>query len=374
MKKNYRRCLVKNIPWTRPNFWGNEIKYVNDAMESTWISGGVYIEKLEKAFSGKLNKKYVLTTSNGTTSLHVIYLALGLQEGDEIIVPGFGFMGAANIAMQMKIKPVFAEVDPETWCITAREIEKRITKKTKAIVPIHTYGNVCDMDAIMNLAKKRNLIVIEDCAESLFSKYKKRYCGTFGHINSFSFQATKTLTTGEGGMVVTDNEELFKKMCLYRSHGLIERGRYWHEVPGHNFRLTNLQAAMGYAQLQQIRKIILERSRVFNKYKKSFYNEKGIKLQKFNSDVEPVLWAFAMKLDPKAFPQGRDKVIEQLKSKGIETRPGFVAASLLNIYGKINKLPICENISNNVISLPSFPTLTDEQIEYVCKQLKGFRR
>jgi perosamine synthetase len=365
--------MMNFIPWAQPNFWGKEKDYALDALESLWISGGAYIEKLEHAFAEILQKPYVLTTSNGTTALHLAYLGLGLQPGDEIIVPGFAFMGAANIALHLGVKPVFAEVDPETWCLTVRNVEQRITPRTKAIVPIHTYGNVCAMDGILELAHRKHLAVIEDCAEALFSKYANRYCGTFGQVNTFSFQATKTITTGEGGLVVTDDEVLYKKMTLYRSHGLLERGRYWHEVPGHNFRLTNIQAALGYAQVEQKETIITERKRVHLQYKACLEDVDGIRLQYFPEKVEPVLWAIALKLDQKAFPQGRDHVMAQLKEQDIETRPGFIASSLLTIY-EPHRLRVSEEISQHVISLPTFPTLTNEHIQGICHCLKTLRR
>ncbi len=364
---------MNNIPWASPSFWGNEKKYVNDALDSLWISGGDYIINLEKSFSELFNQKYVLTTSNGTTSLHLIYLALGLKPGDEIIVPGFAFLAASNIAKQMGMVPVFADVDPETWCITDQEIRKKITNKTKAIVPVHTYGNVCDMESINSLANGYGLIVIEDCAESLFSKINNQYCGTFGKVNSFSFQATKTITTGEGGLVVTNDEELYRKMSLYRSHGLTERGKYWHELPGHNFRLTNLQAALGLAQFEKREDIIDARYSMYNEYYNRLSEIDGITLQKFNSNVNPVVWAIAMQLDPKLFPQGRDQVIQELKTFGIETRPGFVSSSLLPIYSQ-HQLKISEQLSNRVISLPSSPILTKDNIEYVCSSLVKLKK
>ncbi len=160
-------------------------------------------------------------------------------------------MAVANIALQFGSIPVFADVDPDTFCISVNEIEKKITPKTKLIVPIHTYGNVCEMTRIVDLANRYNITVLEDCAESIFSKHNNRYCGCFGKISTFSFQATKTITTGEGGMVVTEDEMLFEKMILYRSHGLLKRGTYNHLLPGHNFRLTNIQAALGLAQLEE---------------------------------------------------------------------------------------------------------------------------
>jgi perosamine synthetase len=357
------------IPWSKPHIWGNEKEYVQDALNSSWLSGGEYLNKLESSFAKLFNKKHVLLTSNGTTALHLIYLSLGFEENDEIIIPGFAFLAAANIALQMKLKPVFAEVDPQTWCLTAAAIEKIITSKTKAIVAIHTYGNVCPMDEIMQLAKRHNLLVIEDCAEALFSKYNNQYCGTFGHINCFSFQATKTITTGEGGLVVTDDETIYLRMKLYHSHGLKERGTYWHELPGHNFRLTNLQAALGLAQFEKMETIIQERKRIFEQYRHFFSNLKEVDIQQLSPVVEPVWWAFAIKLNLKSFPQGRDGVIHELKARGIETRPGFVASSFLKIY-ETHSLPVCEELSSRILSLPSYAVLKNEEVDRICQEFK----
>lgn len=362
-----------HIPWSKPHFWGNEKKYVQDALDSSWISSGDYLNKLESAFSSLLNKKYVMLTSSGTTALHLAYLSLGLKEGDEIIIPGFAFLTSANIALQMKLKPVFTEVDSHSWCLSVSSLEKYITRKTKAIVPIHTYGNVCQMDEIMHLAERHHLIVIEDCAEALFSKYNDRYCGTFGHANCFSFQAIKTITTGEGGLVATDDENIYQTMKLYHSHGLKERGSYRHELPGYNFRLTNIQAALGLAQFEKMENIIRERKRIFEQYRHFFSNIEGVELQHSLPAVDPVWWAFAVKLDNGAFPQGRDGIMQALKEKGIETRPGFVASSLLNIYEK-HSLPVCEALSSQVLSLPSYAGLKHEELNIICREFKKLKK
>ncbi|WP_428623630.1 DegT/DnrJ/EryC1/StrS family aminotransferase, partial [Sedimenticola sp.] len=240
-----------NIPWMEPVYWGNEEKYVVDALKSSWISGGKYTDLFEGRFANYIGAKYALTTSNGTSALHLAYLGLGLVAGDEIIVPGYCFMAAANVAINIGLKPVFVDVDRDTWCLSPADVERKITSKTKAIIPVHTYGNVSDMTPIIELANRYGLFVIEDAAESLGSKYAGQQSGTIGDVGTFSFHATKTVTTGEGGMVVTDNEDVYKRMVLYRNHGMGVR-RYWHEVPGYNFRLTNLQAALGLAQLEKI--------------------------------------------------------------------------------------------------------------------------
>jgi len=361
--------INKKIPWAKPDYWGNEKAYVTDALDSIWISGGGYIDKLENEFRAILNKKHVFAVSNGTTAIHLAYLGLEIKPGDEIIIPGFCFLAAANVALLIGAKPVFVEIDPETWCMDIHDLKKKITSKTKAIVPVHTYGNICDIDEIMLIANSKGIPVIEDCAESLFSKYNDKQSGTFGLINTFSFQATKTITTGEGGLVVTDDDDIAEKIMLYRSHGMNrQKVIYWHELPGHNFRLTNLQAALGVAQLEKVEIIVAERKRVYKTYLNYLTDVGGIMLQKVADNIDPVIWAVALQLDPQAFPQGRDAVIQQLKGAGIETRPGFFASSLLTIYDK-HRLPICENISKTVISLPSFPTLSNEQIEFICKEL-----
>lgn len=367
------RSALYPIPWAKPDFWGNEQEYVAQALTSTWISGGAFVDRLERDFADYCGVQYALTASNGTTALHMAYLALSVGPGDEVIAPGFGFLAVANMALHVGAKPVFVEVDPATWCVTAAEIEKRLSPRTKVIVPVHTYGNVCAMDEILNLANDRGIPVVEDAAEAFASRYKNRLAGTMATIGTFSFQATKTITTGEGGMVVTERKDLHDMMWLYRNHGMLRKQYYWHELAGHNFRLTNLQAALGCAQLEKLDRIIAERKRVHNQYQWHLSDFPGLTLQHFPPEVDPVLWAIAAKLDPSAFPQGRNTVMQQMKQAQIETRPGFYAPSLMDLYD-CPRLPVCEDISRQVISLPTFPTLRDDQIESICARLKSLRR
>lgn len=362
------------ISWAKPDFWGNESKYITEALASTWISGGPFVEQFEKDFAHYSGIKHAVTASNGTTALHMAYLAFGLAPGDEVILPGFAFMGAANMVLYCGAKPVFADVDPVTWCLTTSEIEKCLSPRTKLIVPVHTYGNVCDMDSIMQLANDRGIAVIEDTAEAFASKYKGKLAGTHSLIGTYSFQATKTITTGEGGMVVTNDDELYDRMALYRSHGMRRKRYYWHDLVGHNFRLTNLQAALGVAQLEKLETIIRERKRVHVRYQDFLSALPGLRLQCYLPEVDGVLWAVALKLDPKAYPQGRDAVIAQLKEANIETRPGFVAPRFMEHLYTSPKLPVSEELSDQVLSLPTYPTLTDAQIELICQQLKRLKK
>lgn len=361
---------VEFIPWAKPDFFGKEKEYVNDALDSTWISGGKYVNDLESNFAVLLDKKYCLAVSNGTTAIHLAYLGLDLKAGDEIILPGFCFLAAANIALHMGLKPVFCEVDKDTWNISEPDVRKKITSRTKAIVLVHSYGNLCDLDAFVKLSEEHEIPIIEDCAESLFSTYNGRQSGTFGLINTFSFQATKTITTGEGGLVVTDDERIAKKMSLYRSHGM-DRSKafYIHELPGHNFRLTNLQAAMGVAQFEARETIVAERERVHAEYMNNLRDVFGIKFQKISNNSEPLIWAIALLLDKDRYANKRDDLIQALRKANIESRPGFYASSMLDIYSE-HKLPVTEEVSRNIISLPFFATLKNEQIAYICNQFK----
>lgn len=363
---------VARIPWAKPTFGDNEQQYVSEAITSTWISGGHFVDRLEREFGEYNGSLYAMTSSNGTTALHMALLALSVGPGDEVVLPGFAFMAAANVALHLGATPVFTEVDPVTWCVTANDVERCLSPRTKVIIPVHTYGNVCAMDEVVALARDRSVVVVEDAAEAFASRYKNRRAGSIGELGTFSFHATKTITTGEGGMVVTNSGELRDRLYLFRNHGML-RTRYWHEIAGYNFRLTNLQAAMGCAQLERIDQISRDRRRVYASYRTYLSNIPGITMQHFSSDVEPVVWAIAVKLDPRAYPQGRDEVIRQLDNAGIETRNGFYAASMLRHIYDCTSLPICEDLSRQVISLPTYCTLRDSEIHFICSELESLR-
>ena len=310
------------IPWAKPVFWGKEKEYVLDALKSTWISGGPYIERFEHGFKDAIRSPYCLTTSNGTTALLLAFIALGIGPGDEVIIPGFTFVAVANMAITLGAKPVFVDIDPFTWCMDPDQIEGAITKRTKAVCVVHLYGNVCDMKSISHICRRHRLFLVEDTAESMFSRYDGRYAGTLADAGIFSFQATKTLTMGEGGCVTVKNKRLFEKMKVIRNHGMNRKKYYWHTAIGHNFRLTNMQAAIGCAQLEKIDRAIDDRRRVYRVYCKYLGQAQGISMQRFPKEVEPVVWAVAVKIDPRVFPS-RDRLMAEMSKMGIETRPGF---------------------------------------------------
>ncbi len=356
------------IHWATASLLGNEQRYVLDAIASTWISGGPYVDRFEKDLRIYCDSPNVLVSSNGTTAIHLAYLAAQLKPGDEVILPGFGYMAAANVALHMHLKPVFCEVDPRTWCMRAEDVEKVMTPKSKAIVPIHTYGNVCDMRPIITLANKCGIVVIEDAAEAFGSVYEGKKAGTLANLGTYSFHATKTISTGEGGAIATDREDFAETIRLMRSHG-VGKTRYLHKVAGHNFRLTNMQAALGCAQLERIEQVEAKRRELWGWYRDALNQIRGVTLQHFEDTVDAVVWAIAVVLDPKVFSQGRDGVIQKMSEDGIETRPGFYSANAMaHLYGR-QQLVTSDFLARNIISLPSSPVFSKEQVESICHSL-----
>ena len=353
------------IPWAKPNFFGKEKQYLNHALRSSWISGGVYISKFENAIKSKFKIKYAFAVSNGTSAIHLSYLAANLNIGDEVIIPGFGYMAAANIAKLMNLKIVFADVDKFTFCLDLENIKKAITRKTKAVVIINTYGNMHDVSLIRNFLKKRNIILIEDAAESFGTKHNKKYSGTIGDIGTFSFHATKNIVTGEGGAVITNNPIFAKRIKLFRSHGVLKE-RYKHYAHGHNFRLTNMQAAIGCAQFENIDKIIIRRKLIYSWYLK--YIDKNLfELQDIPKNTDFIPWTFPIYLKK----YSRNKLIDSLFKKNIETRKGFYSADRLKIFKLKKKLKNSNYLSQNIVCLPFFYSISKKQVKLICRLINS---
>lgn len=364
---------MKKIKWSEFSCWGSEKEYLTNALESSWVSGGEYVEKFEQKIKCSLNLENVLTVTNGTAALQLAFYGIEIKPGDEVILPAFGFMAAANVLKLMNAKPVFVDVDADNWCMNSQLIKGKINQQTKAIVIIHNYGVVSRIKEIREIADEYNIVLIEDCAESIFSEYANQYCGTFGDVSTFSFHATKTIATGEGGLVACKDPKLFKRMKLIRSHGLSRVDKhYWHELNGNNYRLSNLLAAIGLAQLEKKDEIIIKKKLIFEAYWSALSNNSFIKLQKFESECKPIIWAIGVNLDLSQIQISRDEVMEDLKKEGIETRPGFYSPSQLNIYGHIdtNETKIADALAKNIIVLPSYTRIDNKDIEYVSHTLK----
>ncbi len=340
-----------------------------EAVASTALSAGAFIDRAEDEL-GALHglPGQALLVSNGTAALELSLRALGIGPGDEVIVPAWAFMAAANMVLACGARPVFADVDDTTWLLDLDDVARRITPATRAIVAVHTYGNVCDMGALAALARARGLTLVEDCAESIFSRRDGILCGALGDVATFSFQATKTLTCGEGGLVLARDPGLVARMRLLRSHGMTPDRKYWHHVVGHNFRITNMQAAFLCAQIAHRDRACALRVHVYDRYRARLDGRAGLRLQAIPAAVAPVMWAVAVRIDPTVHSVARDTVMHRLAEEGIETRPGFCAASEQPLYAT-GPLGVAERIAAQVIALPAPPDLRDDEIDHVCARL-----
>jgi len=320
-----------HIPIAVPNLGGNEFKYLMDAFLSTWISSsGEYLRSFEDQFACYIGVKKGVAVSNGTVALHLSLLALDIKESDEVIVPDLTFAATINAVLHANATPVIVDIERDSWCIDPEEIRKAITPKTKAIIPVHLYGQPCNMDKIMQIAKEYNLKVIEDCAEAHGAEFKGQKVGSFGDISCFSFFANKIITTGEGGMCLSNDEKLVSKMQILRDHGMSKEKKYWHECVGYNYRMTNLQASIGLAQLERIDKILEEKEKIETLYRSVFSSCSDIELQKndFN-DRKKITWMISV-----LYKKNKEKLMQKLKNNRIDTRPFFYSLSSMPIYEK----------------------------------------
>lgn len=357
-------------PVYQPSMKGNELKYVTECIESTWISSkGKYVAAFENSFAAYLQADYATSVCNGTVALQLALLALGIGQGDEVIVPTFTYIASVNVILYVGATPVFVDSLPDTWQIDYADVEKKINSKTKAIIAPHIYGHPCEMDALVAISKKHNLFLVEDCAEAIGSKYNNRHVGTYGDISAYSFFGNKTITTGEGGMVVTNSKELFEKAKKLKNQGLSER-QYWHDEVGYNFRMTNICAAIGLAQLEHINQIVTDKIRIASAYRKAFENTviefHGEAPNSFNS-----YWMCSV-LIPES--SQRDELREYLAEAGIETRPLFYPVHEMPIYERYTKekFPVAHNISYRGINLPSYPDLTNEEVNFIATKVIQF--
>lgn len=362
------------IPVAEPSLSDEELKNVIEAVKSGWISSkGEFISRFEKDFASFVGVKYGISTSSGTTALHLALEAIGVKKGDEIIVPTLTFVATANVVKYCNAKPVFVDSHPDYWCIDPEKIEEKITRNTKAIIPVHLYGHPADMDAIMDIAADHDLYVIEDAAEAHGAEYKGKRVGSIGDIGCFSFYGNKTITTGEGGMCVTNNEELAEKMNLLKNHGMDPKRRYWYDVIGYNYRMTNLQAAVGVAQLNKIEKFIEIKRKNAELYNSLLREIDGITLPPEMSWAKNVYWMYSILIDEEKFGINRDKLMKELEKEGIETRPFFYPMHTLPPHFRKEKYPVAEFLSKRGINLPSAVTLKKEEVEYICQKIKEKR-
>jgi len=357
------------IPISQPSITQKEIDYVTDAVKSGWISSlGKYVENFEKMFCEYCDTKYSLATSNGTVALHLTLAALGINKEDEVIVPNFTYVATANSVKYLGAKVITTDIDEETYCISPKGIENAITTKTKAIVPVHLYGHPANMGEINRIAKKNNVFVIEDAAEAHGAEINGEKVGGLGEAGVFSLYGNKIITSGEGGIITTNNHDLYEKMRYLRDQAMSSEKRYWHTEIGFNYRMTNLQAALALAQLERIDELLEKKKEIFSWYYNYLKNIDGIKLNPKIENYKNVYWMICVELLDFSEIE-RDNIMITLNEKNIDTRPYFYPISDLPMYSYTNT-PVTKLISQRGINLPSFFDITKHQVQYICNELK----
>lgn len=363
---------MEKIFVSSPNLCGNEKKYVDDCLESTWISSkGKYIGLFESGFASYVHTSHALSCSNGTVALHLALEALGIGSGDEVLVPVLTYIATANAVRYTGAEPIFVEADSDTWNLDPAKLEEKITPRTKAILVVHLYGNPVDMDPVMRIAREKNLYVIEDAAEAHGARYQGEMVGSIGNISTFSFFGNKVITTGEGGMVVTNDDALAAKVSLLKGQGVDPMKSYWHTVVGYNYRMTNIQAAIGLAQLENIDHQIMQRQKVEERYHEKLADLSDyLVFQKPTPGSTPVCWMFSVLLRETVSFE-RDEVMNLLAMAGIETRPLFYPITQLPPYVCDETFPVAERIASRGMNLPTHSLMTTEQVDYVCQTIRG---
>lgn len=348
----------------QPQLNGNEYKYLMDAFLSTWISStGKYVTQFEADFAKYCGVSYGVATSNGTTALHLALTALGIGPGDEVIVPDLTFAATINAVLYTGAAPVIVDIEEDSWCMDPDEVIKAITPRTKAVIPVHIYGQPCDMGRICQIAEDNHLYVVEDCAEAHGARWEDGKVGSFGLISCFSFFGNKVITTGEGGMCMTDSKELNDKMRILRDHGMSKQRKYYHEVIGFNYRITNLQAAIGTAQAERIDEILKWRTELEELYRTAFAKVPGVTLQRNDlTGRKKIAWLVSILVEEAK----RDSVLEKLKSNGIDARAFFIPLSEMEIYKKYaTNCKRSRSISKRGLNLPTTYEMNEEKIRKI---------
>ena len=363
-----------HLPIAEPLLGEQELRYVTECILTGWVSSaGKFVKQFEEMFAAFCNARFAVATSNGTTALHLALLALDIGPEDEVIVPTLTFIATANAVTYTGARPVFVDSELETWNIDPGQVEAAITPKMKAIIPVHLYGHPADMDPILDIANRHGLAVIEDAAEAHGARYKGRRVGAIGDIGCFSFYGNKIITTGEGGMIVTNRGSLAHKARILRDHGMSPNRRYWHPVLGYNYRLTNLQAAIGVAQVEKVDAILEAKRRIAQAYTEHLQDIPGIALPPEASWAENVYWICSILVDEHVFGIGRDALMAELKKQRIDTRPLFPPVHTQPIYATGQSFPVAEQLSARGISLPSAVNITEDDVKRIANTITFIR-
>lgn len=358
-------------PVYKPQLNGNEKKYVMECLDSTWISSkGKFITEFENKFAEYLGVNYAASVSNGTVALHVALLALGIGPGDEVIVPTFTYISSVNSIAYTGASPVFVDSDPAHWQMSIEDVKRKITPKTKAIMAVHLYGLTCEISELKKIANDNNLFLIEDTAEALGSEYENKKAGTYGDIATFSFFGNKTLTTGEGGMVITNDINLHEKSVRIKGQGLAKNREYWHDITGYNYRMTNICAAIGLAQLERVEEIIKLKRKIAGWYREELKKLPVVFHDEPDKRFFSTYWMISILAENETT---RDRLRKLLSENGIETRPAFNPVHLMPMYIKDNyHFPTAVDLAKRGMNLPSYPELNEEDVKFICKTITDF--
>jgi perosamine synthetase len=365
------------IPVCEPTLEGNELKYITEAIQTGWISSaGGFIKEFEEKFAKYCGVKHGVSCSNGTTALHLAIETLGIGKGDEVITPTFSMAASTNAILYSRAKPVFVDSELSTWNMDVEKIEEKVTPRTKAIMVVHTYGHPVDMDKVKEIADKYGLFIIEDAAEAHGAEYKGNKSGSLGDIACFSFYSNKLLTTGEGGMVITNNEAWAERARKLRNHFFGEP-RFLHHEVGYNYRITNMQAAVGLAQLEKIDELINARRHNAYLYNYFLKNVEGVTLPPEKDWCKNVYWMYGILINEQKFGMNMQNLREQLKKKGIDTRTFFIGMHKQPAYEKKEEhfpdktnCPVAEELERDGFYLPSSSHLTVKEIEFITDSIK----
>lgn len=360
--------MQRIIPVSQPFIGQRELELVSEAVKSGWISSsGRYIPLFEEKFASFCNAEHCIATSNGTVAIHLAMVALNIGPGDEVIVPDLTFVATANAVITAGAVPVFADINEHDWCLSVDDVKSKISPRTKAIIAVHLYGNVGDMDGLRKLADENGLYLIEDAAEAHGAQYKGKAVGGIGDLATFSFYGNKIITTGEGGAITTNSEKIAERARFLINHGMSKTKRYWHPEVGFNYRITNLQAALGVAQLEQIDSFIIERNKILDVYRRELSMD-GVKFNPQLDDVRSVNWMTCVVVEQLSREQ-RDAVLVELKKLGVEARPFFYPLSYFPMYER-NASPNSEKLSARGFNLPTYIGLSDTDIKEVVLSFK----
>ncbi|QQL50837.1 aminotransferase class I/II-fold pyridoxal phosphate-dependent enzyme [Mucilaginibacter ginkgonis] len=366
---------IRRISVASPLLNGNELAYVTDCIKSSWISSqGKYVREFEKIFTDYHGGMPALAVSNGTVALHLALDALGITKGDEVLVADLTFAASVNSIIYTGATPVLIDIEPDTWNIDLTKAEEKVTANTKAIMPVHLYGHPCDMDAVAAFAKKYNLLVIEDCAEALGSFYNGKPVGVFGDVSTYSFYGNKTITTGEGGMVVFKDSAIAERAAMLRDHGMQKTKRYWHAEVGYNYRLTNIQAAIGVAQFEKIDEFLAAKRHIAKTYNQTLARSPYFQIPAEKENTVNSYWLYTFLVNESA-PFKREELMEYLNNTGVETRPVFFPMHQMPPYlnfGKPEDLKVSIHVSECGMSLPSSVNLTDIELNHICNSINEF--